>query len=137
MVLNLVKDEYCVLQEWRGTVPLSCEMCGKLFNGRNRRQNLQHHMMIHLGVKPFLCPICPHRSNRKGNLDLHILRVHGKDDTIGTVSSSGAGVNSQRSPIISFALNSSDTRNDSEDINAIENLYKDNLSEKNYLKNNG
>lgn len=95
-------------------------------------------MMIHLGVKPFLCPICPHRSNRKGNLDLHILRVHGKDESLITVSTSGAGANSQRSPILSFDLNSSDSRNDSKDINAIENLYNDNLSEKNYyLKNNG
>jgi len=124
-----VKDEYCVLQEWRGT-PLSCEMCGKLFNGRNRRQNLQHHMMIHYGVKPFLCPLCPHRSNRKGNLDLHILRVHGTDQISVPVSSSGALADSQRSPILNFEINSaSDSRNSSEDCNNTENVYNHLLRE--------
>ncbi|KAG7167378.1 Zinc finger protein 169-like [Homarus americanus] len=63
-------------QEWR-TPPLTCAVCGKMFTGRNRRQNLQQHQMIHTGAKPFLCPYCSHCSNRKGNLDMHILRVHG------------------------------------------------------------
>nr|XP_027222255.1 zinc finger protein 710-like [Penaeus vannamei] len=66
-----------MLQEWRGP-PLTCEVCGKNFTGRNRRQNLQQHQMIHTGIKPFSCPYCSHSSNRKGNMDMHILRVHGE-----------------------------------------------------------
>lgn len=66
-----------VLQEWRAAPRLACDLCGKLFMGRNRRQNLQQHRMIHAGVKPYSCPYCSHCSNRKGNLDMHILRVHG------------------------------------------------------------
>lgn len=69
-----------VLQEWRAAPPLACDLCGKMFMGRNRRQNLQQHWMIHTGVKPYSCPYCSHCSNRKGNLDMHIVRVHG--DTV-------------------------------------------------------
>ncbi|RXG70509.1 hypothetical protein Avbf_00242 [Armadillidium vulgare] len=35
--------------------------------GRNKRGS---------GEKPFVCPFCPHRSNRKGNMNTHIMFKH-------------------------------------------------------------
>ncbi|XP_042224520.1 longitudinals lacking protein, isoforms H/M/V-like isoform X15 [Homarus americanus] len=61
---------------WR---ELACGICTKRFHGRNSKSNLDRHMQIHTGVKPFQCPLCPHRANRKGNLKTHIEARHGAD----------------------------------------------------------
>ncbi|XP_042875368.1 broad-complex core protein isoforms 1/2/3/4/5-like isoform X13 [Penaeus japonicus] len=63
-------------QAWR---ELTCATCGKRFHGRNSKSNLERHMQIHTGVKPFQCPLCSHRANRKGNLKTHIEARHGAD----------------------------------------------------------
>ncbi|ELU08265.1 hypothetical protein CAPTEDRAFT_189170 [Capitella teleta] len=35
------------------------------------KQHLRQHALRHTGEKPFACPYCSHRCNRKGNLDAH------------------------------------------------------------------
>ncbi|KAK8749280.1 hypothetical protein OTU49_015769, partial [Cherax quadricarinatus] len=61
---------------WR---ELTCSICNKRFHGRNSKSNLERHMQIHTGLKPFQCPLCPHRANRKGNLKTHIEVRHGAE----------------------------------------------------------
>nr|XP_027211448.1 replication initiator 1-like [Penaeus vannamei] len=63
-------------QSWR---ELTCGTCGKRFHGRNSKSNLERHLQIHTGVKPFQCPLCSHRANRKANLKTHIEARHGAD----------------------------------------------------------
>ncbi|RXG70504.1 hypothetical protein Avbf_00228 [Armadillidium vulgare] len=41
--------------------------------------NLQQHMKIHYGEKPFSCPYCSHRTVQKANLRKHIFLVHRKE----------------------------------------------------------
>lgn len=59
---------------WDGI--LQCPLCGTAFHGDYRKRNLKQHMSIHRGEKPFFCPYCPHKSNRKSNLKVHITAVH-------------------------------------------------------------
>lgn len=53
-----------------------CKVCGKVFNGRNWKQNLEYHFLTHTKEKPFKCPICPHSSALKYNLIRHIRNRH-------------------------------------------------------------
>lgn len=53
-----------------------CQTCGKLFNGRNWKQNLEYHTFKHTGLKPFKCPFCRHCSALKFNLLRHIKNKH-------------------------------------------------------------
>lgn len=55
---------------------LICPVCGKEFNSRNRRQDLQRHLLSHTGERPFACPFCPYRATLKGNLKKHIQGLH-------------------------------------------------------------
>lgn len=72
---------------------LTCPVCGRCITGKNCRQNLRHHLLIHTGAKPFSCPHCPHRANYKPNLLKHIRSVHGPklNNPVG-MSISNAGV---------------------------------------------
>ncbi|XP_018012514.1 protein tramtrack, alpha isoform isoform X1 [Hyalella azteca] len=56
--------------------PHFCPTCGKAFNGRNWKQNLEYHMFKHTGLKPFQCPFCRHSSALKFNLLRHIKNKH-------------------------------------------------------------
>ncbi|XP_050728517.1 longitudinals lacking protein, isoforms A/B/D/L-like isoform X15 [Eriocheir sinensis] len=55
---------------------LACPVCGKVFCSRNRRQDLQRHLLSHTGEKPFPCPFCPYRASLKGNLKKHMHVLH-------------------------------------------------------------
>lgn len=59
-----------------------CTVCQATFSGSKRNYLLNRHMVIHTGEKPFHCPHCMHRTNRKENLTLHILCRHRTDPTI-------------------------------------------------------
>lgn len=72
-----------VLQVGRGAVGstpseggVSCPTCGKVFGGKNQRQLLRRHSLIHTGEKPHACAHCPYRTNQKCNLNMHMATVH-------------------------------------------------------------
>jgi len=54
----------------------TCPICRKVFSSPTWKQKLDRHVLIHTGAKPFACPYCPHRSNRKDNLRHHINIIH-------------------------------------------------------------
>nr|CAB3267972.1 zinc finger protein 236 [Phallusia mammillata] len=53
-----------------------CRVCGKHFRASSL---LDIHMRVHVGAKPFVCPVCNHRATQKGNLKLHMKKHHGQD----------------------------------------------------------
>ena len=53
-----------------------CRVCGKNFRASSL---LDIHMRVHVGAKPFVCPVCNHRATQKGNLKLHMKKHHGQD----------------------------------------------------------
>ena len=52
-----------------------CHMCGKGFESQ---YNLQRHIRIHTGERPFSCPHCPYAASEKSHLKGHIGRKHAK-----------------------------------------------------------
>lgn len=50
-----------------------CHTCGKTFSCRSR---LQAHEVIHSGVKPCACPLCPKAYMRMNDLEHHLKTVH-------------------------------------------------------------
>lgn len=63
-----------------------CPVCGKQFQGRNRRQNLEHHLITHTGERRYPCPLCPHRAAHKWHLKTHILRRHAQHPALSQVA---------------------------------------------------
>lgn len=63
-----------------------CPVCGKQFHGRNRRQNLEHHLVTHTGERRYSCPLCPHRAAHKWHLKTHILRRHAQHPALSQVA---------------------------------------------------
>lgn len=55
---------------------LACPICSKVFQGAKRKYRLDRHMLVHWGVKPFICPKCPYRATQQGNLNRHIRKLH-------------------------------------------------------------
>lgn len=53
-----------------------CEVCGKEFRGRNLRQRRESHFLTHTGLRPHICPHCPHRTALRSNLIKHIRAIH-------------------------------------------------------------
>lgn len=73
---GVVKEEEAVWvmqDEGRGS---QCPDCGKIFNGRNHKQVVERHRIIHTGEKPFQCPLCYKRMNQKHHLTRHLRTVH-------------------------------------------------------------
>ncbi|KAK3881037.1 hypothetical protein Pcinc_014494 [Petrolisthes cinctipes] len=50
-----------------------CTQCTRSFSSL---RDLGRHYLTHTGEKPYQCPHCPHRANRKGNLKTHIRALH-------------------------------------------------------------
>ncbi|XP_068237679.1 protein tramtrack, alpha isoform-like isoform X2 [Palaemon carinicauda] len=67
---------------------LVCSLCGKTAQGRNRRQNMDNHLLTHTGERPFQCTVCSYRSTQFGNLKRHVRAVH-KEVLEDTLSNSG------------------------------------------------
>ena len=61
---------------WEGDAKLVCPICGKVVHGRNRRQNMANHMLIHSGLRPHKCCFCSYSSTQLGNVRRHIRNVH-------------------------------------------------------------
>lgn len=53
-----------------------CPICQKVFKGRNRHQNLLHHMHIHTGARPYKCPVCPYTGRQHNHIKRHIINQH-------------------------------------------------------------
>ncbi|XP_049605333.1 zinc finger protein 497 [Syngnathus scovelli] len=66
-----------------------CDVCGKTFRCRSA---LKTHEVIHLGVKPHRCDLCPKSYMRTNDLQHHKLTVHqdGEGDGSGTRRRSGS-----------------------------------------------
>ncbi|KAK7081619.1 hypothetical protein SK128_011850 [Halocaridina rubra] len=71
---NTCPDSAVVVGSGDGAV---CPVCSKEFLGRNRRQNLAHHLLTHTGTRPFHCTHCSYRATQKAHLKRHLERRHG------------------------------------------------------------
>ncbi|KAI8812282.1 hypothetical protein BJ742DRAFT_673740 [Cladochytrium replicatum] len=52
------------------------EGCGKMFT---RRYNLQSHLMVHSGERPYKCPSCGASFSRQHDLRRHVRSLHSED----------------------------------------------------------
>ncbi|KAG0723556.1 Zinc finger protein Helios [Chionoecetes opilio] len=59
-----------------GSASRACSVCGHSFSGITWKQKLERHLLVHTGQKPFPCPYCPHRTNRKDALKGHVAALH-------------------------------------------------------------
>ncbi|XP_066966991.1 zinc finger and BTB domain-containing protein 14-like isoform X2 [Macrobrachium rosenbergii] len=75
-------------REWRCMFP----ECGYV---TDRESWLKQHFRKHTGERPFVCPYCSFRSAQRGNLNVHIKRVHLIDPASNVDDSSGR--NSEKS----------------------------------------
>ncbi|KAH9515590.1 hypothetical protein Btru_011507 [Bulinus truncatus] len=55
-----------------GRRSFKCPHCPRVFIRAN--SELQKHIWIHEGIKPFSCPLCPYACRSKNNLQAHMLR---------------------------------------------------------------
>ena len=65
-------------QERHRDQKLCCNHCGKSFTDRLR---LRNHLRAEAKLKPYQCVHCNYTSERKGNLCLHVRKVHKKEWT--------------------------------------------------------
>ena len=72
---NLLSNKHKI-QGKIGRRTYKCPHCDKVFVRAS--SELQKHMWIHEGIKPFKCPLCPYACRSKNNLQAHMLR-HSKD----------------------------------------------------------
>uniref|UniRef100_A0A3P9MAJ0 C2H2-type domain-containing protein n=1 Tax=Oryzias latipes TaxID=8090 RepID=A0A3P9MAJ0_ORYLA len=70
---RLHPDGVAKLEKQRAATPWLCAVCGKTFSCRSR---LQTHEVIHSGVKPHRCDLCPKAYMRTNDLEHHKKVVH-------------------------------------------------------------
>ncbi|KAF2368658.1 Zinc finger C2H2-type, partial [Trinorchestia longiramus] len=63
-------ESSCLLSE-------TCDQCGKIFHGANRKFLLSRHKITHTGRRPYQCPFCSYCANVSSNLLRHIRCIHG------------------------------------------------------------
>ena len=56
-----------------------CSYCGRKFQYRSQ---LEEHIRVHTGEKPFLCDRCPSKFTAKSSLKMHIMRRHTNEKPI-------------------------------------------------------
>lgn len=58
----------------------SCHVCGKIFSGYYCKYNLRKHLVLHSGLRPYVCTICQTTFSQKGNMKRHMTSVHGSQE---------------------------------------------------------
>lgn len=71
-IASLNKVKMHKVQGKLGRRSYKCPYCDKVFFRAN--SELQKHIWIHEGIKPYKCPLCPHSCRSKNNLQAHMLR---------------------------------------------------------------
>ena len=70
--LSTESDEWLDVRSYDGV----CPICDRKMFGRNRHQNLRHHMRIHTGCRPYTCPFCSYTGRQHNHIRSHVLRMH-------------------------------------------------------------
>lgn len=65
----------------RANIP--CPRCGKMH--RNEDHLEKHIMVVHEGIKPYLCDICGYGTNLRVKMDLHMATKHNEDKILSYV----------------------------------------------------
>ena len=65
----------------RANIP--CPRCGKMH--RNEDHLEKHIMVVHEGIKPYLCDICGYGTNLRVKMDLHMATKHNEDKILAYV----------------------------------------------------